>query len=497
MNIHSKLQEFREMDKLKGPGEISEQRNLRQLKGHNETEIQRYTYKKLIINMSILFCLILVLNSMIAEFQTKYKSTCDGIFEININSVKTSGDKTIKYKHIKSMKNLALEKLSFFSEKESYVNGGNSGYTVNTVLCGENFIDFIDIFMLKGTFLSKEQHELGKEVVVISENLAHKLFMTNNVLGNKVSIDGVTYTVVGVYEQEVTPFSILYSDGVERIYIPFESDADYKKQTINTVFIKDKRFQETAFGTESVKELLKRVGVESSKYKIKDYKNSNIYVAQPLSTFILFVGVLIILMLFRYFVSFIKDGFAFFRRRLKEGYPLEVMAGEKLRIFVFITGAALLLASMGAIYWTVRFKGSVPYQYIPPENIFDFEFYRSLIKSGIYEANRATGYIPTHHELWLNINLVFSYALTLCILIAFVSVRSCIKLYRITGGYSDILSLKVLLYSLLTGAAVAFLICVMSGLQIAFPVTYIAIMVIYSIGKLFNKSQKISNYLFS
>lgn len=467
----------------------------------NETnvsnELKRYSFKKLVITMSILFCLVFLLNSLAAGFQADYEKRYGGRFEINIHSVKAADDRTIKYKQIQNMVNYPLERVSYLNETEAYIKTGNSGCAVDTVLCGENLIDFIDIHMLQGTFLSKDQHELGKKVAVISDNLALRLFMTNKVLGNRVSVAGVMYTIVGVYKKEVTPFSILYSDGAERIYIPFESVAGYNSRTINTVLISDKKFQEATFGTDNVTEFLKKTGVDSSNYKIKDFYNSNVYVSQPLSAFILYVGVLIILMLLSYFIRYIKDGLAFFRNRMEGGYLFEVMAGARLRLIVFFLGAAVLLVSMGAICYAVRFKGSIPYQYIPSENIFDFKFYGSLIKTCIFNSNRSTGYIPTQYELCLNINLIFSYALTICIFINFIAVKSTIKLYKLVAGYSNVESLTILALSLLIGAVGGLLICVVSGLQFTFPVNYAVILILYYFGKLFDKTRIISSHFFS
>ncbi len=467
----------------------------------NETnvsnELNRYSIKKLITTMSILFCLVFLLNSMVEGFQADYDKKYGGRFEININSLKVADDRTIKYKQIQNMVNYPLERVSYLNETEAYITTGNSGYAVYSVLCGENLIDFIDIHMLQGTFLSKDQHELGKKVAVISDSLAQRLFMTNRVLGNKVSIGEVTYTIVGVYKKEVTPFSILYSDGADRIYIPFESVAGYNSRTINTVYISDKKYQEATFGTDKANEFLKKIGVDNSHYEISDFYNSNVYVSQPLSVFILFVGVLIMLMLLSYFISYTKCGMEFFRKRMEGDYLLEVIVGAKLRLIVFFSGAAVLLVGMGAIYYAIRFKGFIPYQYIPSENIFDLNFYGNLIKTGIFKANRFTGYMPTQYELWLNINLFFSYALTICIFISFIAVKSTIKLSKLAGGYSNVKSLTILILSLLIGVVGGFLICIMSGLQFTFPVSYTVILLLYYFGKLFNITRIISSHFFS
>ncbi len=470
---------------------------LSELKVFNEMGIHRYSLKKLIINMSILFCLVFLLNSIVAGFQADYEKRYGGRLEININSVKAADDRTIKYKQIQSMVNYPLERLSYLNETEAYIKTEKSGYPVATVLCGENLIDFIDIRMLQGTFFNKEQHELGKKVAVISDSLALRLFMTNKVLGNKLSVAGVKYTIVGVYKKEVTPFSILYSDGAERIFIPFESVDGYNSRTINTVLISDKKFQEATFGTEKATEFLKKTGVDSSNYEINDFYNSSVYVSQPLSVFILFVGVLIILMLLSYFFRYIKDGLAFFRNRLEGGYFLEVIAGARFGLILFFSGAAVLLVSMGAIYYAVRFKGFIPYQYIPSENIFDLNFYGNLIKTGIFKANRFTGYMPTQYELWLNLNLILSYALTVCIFISFIIVKSTIKLYKLAGGYSNVKSLTILILSLLIGVAGGLLMCIVSGLQFTFPVYYTIILILYYFGKLFDITRIISSRFFS
>ncbi len=443
-----------------------------------ELELQRYSFRKLIILLSALFCLVLLLNSIAADFGYHYQKDYGSRVEINIKDSEAADGRTIKLKNIQAIINYPLENVSYMNEAETYLKAGNSGYAVKAVLCGENLADFLDINILKGTFLSKSQHEYGKNVAVISDTLAQKLFMTHNVLENEVAISGVTYKITGIYKSENSPFSILSSDGAERVYIPFESISDYKSQTISTVFIKDKRLQEETFRTNKVEDLLKKMGVESSYYKIKDFYNSSIYVSQPLSVFIFFIGILILFILLKYFIRYIKAGMAFFRNRMEGRYFIEVITGSKLRLILFFSGALLLSVSMVGVYYAIRFKGSVPYQYIPPENIFDFGFYGNLIVAAVNNANGYAGYIPTQYELLFRNNLVIVVFMIICLVINFILVKSEIKLYQIVTD-SITKSLAVLALSMAVGAAAGAVLCWLCGIQISFPVRYTAILCIY------------------
>lgn len=442
----------------------------------DEIKLQKYSVKKLLVLLSTLYCLVFVINSIALgyKFDGDYRSRV----EVNIKNNQTPEGRTLKLQNLNSLINSSGFNYSYQCEAEVYVKAGNKGYSVRRVLSGANLPGFLGIHMLKGSFFNDSQHEYGKKVAVISETLAEKLYMTNNVLGNEVEVSGIKYKVTGVYQNRNTPFSMLSSDGVERIYIPFESVAGYKDLTIETVFLKGQSLEEEIFRTNKVDSLLKQAGVNSDYYKLKDLYDSSVFISQPLSAFIFFIGILIMIILAKGTARYIKDGISTFKQRMKTGYLLEVIRNSKLGILIFLTGSAVLLCGIAAVFFMVRFKGSIPYQYIPPDNIFDFQFYGNLIKEALYNANEFNGYRPTQYELRVQYGLISVYSLTVLLVINLIAVKSAIKLSRFLV-FTFTKSLTLLGGAIILGMVSGFILCRILGIQSAFPVRYFTVLSIY------------------
>lgn len=449
----------------------------------DEIKLQNYSVKKLLILLSVLYCLVFVINSIALGYEYKFEGDYRDRIEVNIKNNLIPEGRTLKLQNLESLINRSGFNYSYQCEAEAYIKAGSKGYPVKRVLSGGNLSDFLGIRMLKGSFINGSQHEYGKKVAVISETLAEKLYMTNNILGNEVEISGIKYKVTGIYQSRNTPFSILASDGVERIYVPFESFTGYKDLTIETVFLKGQNLQEESFRTNKVNSLLKQEGVNTDYYKLKDFYDSPVFISQPLSAFIFFAGILIMITLAKATVKYIKDGISSFGRRMNAGYFLEVIKNSKLGILIFLTGAALLLCCICAVFFMVRFKGSIPYLYIPPDNIFDFQFYGNLIKEAFYNANEFNGYRPTQYELQIHYGLVTVYSLTVLLVISFIAVRSAIKLNRLLV-YSALNSLAVLGGAIVLGTVSGLILCLIFGIQPASPVRFFTVLSIYFCARL-------------
>ncbi len=457
----------------------------------DEIKLQNYSVKKLLVLLSALYCLVFVINSMALGYEYKFDGDYGKRIEVNIKNNLIPEGRTLKLQNLESLINRSGLNYSYQCEAEAYIKAGSKGYPVKRVLSGRNLSGFLGLRMLKGSFFNGSQHEYGKKVAVISETLAEKLYMTNNVLGNEVEISGIRYKVTGVYQNRNTPFSILSSDGIERIYVPFESLTGYKDLTIETVFLKGQSLQEEIFRTDKVNSLLKQAGVNTDYYRLKDFYDSPVFISQPLSAFIFFVGILIMIILAKGTVRYIKGGISNFEQRMKAGYLFEVIKSSKLGILIFLTGAAFLLCGIAAVFFMVRFKGSIPYQYIPPDNIFDFQFYGSLIREALYNANEFNGYRPTQYELQVHYGLVAVYCLTVLLVISFIAVGSAIKLNRFLM-YSSLNSLTVLGGAIVLGTVSGFILCLIFGIQSASPVRFFTVLSIYFCARLIRIPEGIS-----
>jgi hypothetical protein len=285
---------------------------------------------------------------------------------------------------------------------------------------------------------------------------------------------------------------VLASDGSERVYIPFNSMINNGSKALNTVFVKDDSLKDKPFRVHTMEETLKEcLRLEQNMYRINDFYDNSIYTAQPLSLFVFLVGVLLICLIIKYLIKYFKFGYSNLRNGLKSNYFIEIIIKWKLRIPVFIIGAGLILLIIGVTFLTIRFKGTIPAEYIPVDNIFDFGFYADKLKDAIYKLNSNVGYVPTQMEILFRNNLLVIYSSVLLLLINFITAMSAIKLNKFTSDSiaDQMKAFAVLVASTLIGSALSFVICLACGIKYAIPVKEMLILIIFLSVKLINEKK--------
>ena len=93
------------------------------------------------------------------------------------------------------------------------------------VLTDERFRVLFPVEMAYGAFLLTEPERRNTGDAVISDDLAVRLFGTEDAVGRPFLLNGTEVNVVGVYRSDRALMQRLASDGVERIYLPYYSDA--------------------------------------------------------------------------------------------------------------------------------------------------------------------------------------------------------------------------------------------------------------------------------
>ncbi len=452
--------------------------------------VQRYSLYKLLVLIASLFFLVISSASISLYISNEYIDDYENRVEINIKSNFSEEAKTIKQSNIEMLKQaFSSGELSYMNELSGIIEGDNAIYPVKAVLSGENTEKFLGLNLLRGTFFSSEQYQYGRRVAVISDTMAYKLFTTHHVIGNEIYISGLKYKIIGLYKNKTSLFSLLASDGIEKVYVPFDSMSQNSVKTINTIFIKEKTLEENSFREKTIDRTIKDIlRTDINPYKINDFYNNSIYTSQPLLLFIFFVGVLLMCILLKYFFKYMGFGNNYFRNGIKNNYFLEVLLKWKIRIPLFLLFAVLIVLFISAIFWNVRFKGAIPAEFIPSDNVFDFSFYADRIKETIYRANNNAGYLPTQLEIVFSKNLIATYVLVLFLVINLVSVLSAIKLSKIVNE-SFAKQIIVLIIGLVVGLALSFILCLVCGIKFNFPVSEVAVLLLFLAIKLFDEKR--------
>ena len=94
------------------------------------------------------------------------------------------------------------------------VRGGTFKYgrrTYETSFLGGTNYKYVDLFahrVAEGRFFTKHEEELGKKVCVLGPEVAKELFRGFYPIGEKVKINGVKFTVIGVMEEKGSMFGV-------------------------------------------------------------------------------------------------------------------------------------------------------------------------------------------------------------------------------------------------------------------------------------------------
>lgn len=124
---------------------------------------------------------------------------------------------------------------------------------------------------------------------------------------------------------------------------------------------------------------------------------------------------------------------------------------------------------IGAIILLSRCKVTIPPEYIPYDNIFDFKFYCEKFKEYINNANLAAGYIPTYAETVFGNTAKFKLIVLAVSIAAFLSAVSGIKFLKyLDCGRKTII--EALTIPVVAAGLFAVIILFLSGMEISFPV---------------------------
>ena len=361
--------------------------------------------------------------------------------------------------------------ISALSEVDSLAAGYSKLCPVRVVMTRHNYEDFSDIRIVKGSFLTQQQCTNARNVVVISEELAFRLFSSYNIIGNQIELfNGEKYKIAGIYKKKSSIISFLGFDGADRVYVPFESYNKLDTTPVKTLLIRYKGLEALKFKEYTIQYLLfQKDGIDTSAYRTTDYYTAPAALAQYKTVFIFLIGVWSVYMLLAMLVRYLRKNYCTFRDRLKDMYFLEMLKTEKPLIIRILLVIIITLAIITGIYSMIRFKLNIPPQYIPQDNIFEFRFYMNTIKQAISAENSSYGYVPTVFETDFKNTLLLCIFSVICSVVLFISTVAGIRLLKIADQPVYTL-LKGIFIALAVGILLSITFVCIMGLRFVFPV---------------------------
>ncbi len=272
--------------------------------------------------------------------------------------------------------------LLYYSEIDSRIEEtGRVPVSVRITLSDEDISVKFYKQIINGSALYPKLFETGEKYIVISERLATELYMSADVLGNKISLNGEAYSIAGIYKDRMTIFNCVFQEETERVFIPYKSYNGYEKIPVQKIVFEDPGYTGQGFRADKLTDLIRSVTtIDLNKYIVDDLYDTEIIVRQFYKTILLIAGLTFAILVLSAFFKYLRLQYAKINELLKAQYFLQVC---KSNIVPIIGNAFLLSILVFLIYLILNKILFMPY--VPDEVIsgllsFDGESFIKALK---------------------------------------------------------------------------------------------------------------------
>lgn len=233
--------------------------------------------------------------------------------------------------------------------------------------------------MVCGSWFATERTLGANRSVVISEDLAVRLFFTKEAVGGSLTVDGRTYTVCGVYAVERSLWHSLARSDTEIVFFPYTAHASWRELPCNLLLVDPAVLPFTNAGPSVLQELTGKPLLYESVTSYPDL----LALYHFLQRLVLFCSALLA-------IGFLLYGSFLFAKRGMRLYRKNRDAAKKP---ILLAGIGVLTAV--GLWLAAIFEPKIPASLLPPENIFDFAHYGAL-----WLESRAAFNGQCFHDAW-------------------------------------------------------------------------------------------------
>ncbi|CAG7614252.1 hypothetical protein PAESOLCIP111_01691 [Paenibacillus solanacearum] len=286
---------------------------------------------------------------------------------------------------------------------EGHTGASFDGVTVNSDVFGvsNNYRDFTSFPMKAGTFFTPTSVAEHSRVAVISTQAADKLFRSAQVIGKTIELYGVPFSVVGVYDNNVSLLRHMSDDGVPDLLIPVTAMFGVNREArIDTLQLAAKPGTAAVNGEAQAAAALKAIGANPSPYRTQNDMLSHVRIIQWRSLLLFLCGAAALLLLLRLAVRQCAAVYTSLCRKLTALDWLDAIRSERRMLLLrgLAVLAVLALAAGAAGLWgLIRFRLYVPLDWIP-EQIIDVSFYYEKLQRLWHQQAMQSGYVPSPQE---------------------------------------------------------------------------------------------------
>lgn len=435
-----------------------------------EAEIKRLALRKTVLSATVLLFLLTALNSVGVVF-SEFASDYTNRMEVNLDGSRATEDaELISLDDMDALiEEYGSEGVSFSSRLDTYIGNGDNSRPAAAILTDCNGREFLGLEITRGTYFSEDAYKNGRNVAVISERAASGLFMNTDVIGGEVDLLDSKYRIVGVYKQRDSVVSLLGSDGLDRVYVPFTSYDGAHTLPVHTLYIRDRRLGEEGFRENSLDIFLRRsLDADTGMYAISDFYDSSATLRQFADIIVFFIAVRCVLTLAGLAAAYVRKNTEYIKSCLKNKYATELIKSRLPYFCRFAGGVVFFVGLAVCIFLAAIPEVHIPAAYIPRDNIFDLGFYADIVRAELEASNSAWDYIPTQLEAYYKGALLLTVSLLVFGMFAYFSAISGLKLLRLAGG-TAMTSFKAITASCVLAFILSLLFWKAGGVGLAFP----------------------------
>lgn len=361
----------------------------------NSNNDNKKILKKVVINIFLAIFFILTLLTIMKNISENafinLKYSIEDIFTLNIKY--NDGyfiNQYISEEQFNKIKNIdTVEDLALLTSNNDHIYYDRKPYKARVFGISPSYWDFQSNNIIYGREINKGDILFNSNVVVITEDLAYKMFSSIKVVGDYIELNGLKFKIIGILENKGDFINYFVEDEINNIYVPISSSKNMYGQIKGTkLFIKANNESNIEFTKLQIEALMKSSYKECF-YEIKEYEKLKKISFQP------YLWVCLLLILFLVLKIVLR--------------PKAYLHNTKLIIFYLSN----LIYSLFSVF-TLIHNVYIPKKYIV-DNFIELDKYKDIFKSIIVEANNLRGFdiigIDNLADKAFKINIILSLAI--------------------------------------------------------------------------------------
>lgn len=274
--------------------------------------------------------------------------------------------------------------ISFIREQEIHINS----QPVIVYQTDQNYRHFGDFKLLKGQWFSDRNKQ-----AVISKNLSLEIYGAEDGVGREILLEGHAYTVVGIYENNSVLDKI--RKGQDAIYVPRDSGLEIFGGETSRLLVASNKDSTKHFLKEKFMETLYREdsALDAEGLLMKDMSKAGEIPRQLFKGYIFILECLVAIWLLQCFLIDFKIFVGKYKEAMKTQYLKEAMAEHLTAILITaIKWTVMVFIGMFLLREIIYFQLELPGEWLPPDYIFDIEFYQKTV------FNQKITAFPSYYE---------------------------------------------------------------------------------------------------